>query len=215
MPLKVVWFCTSTSSPLSCNSETLDAYRFLAAIKGHRIKGEALVPVNGERRRLDNSNRDDAIDWFGENVAAYLQRQAIGPPLCLVPIPGSNITVESSTGPWTTLMTMAILTKIQGDVDTADVLRWREKRLERQPPSARELYDRIFLIEKKDWEVPVVLVGYLTAGAGVIQACAARLIESGAQVAHVIYAGRLVSQPPKKPFAIMRTDIRHYRPHSP
>lgn len=215
MPLRVVWFCTSTASPSTYHPETLHAYRFLAAIKGHRIKGEAQVPVNGDCRRLDNSNCDDAIDWFGENVAAYLQRQTIKPPLCFVPIPGPNVTVESSTGPWTHLMTMAILTKLQGAADTADVLRWKEKLPVGQSPSARELYDRILLIEKKDWRVPVVLVGYLTAGTGMIQACAARLNESGARVAHVIYAGRLVSQPPKKPFTIMRTDVRDYEPNSP
>ena len=135
--------------------------------------------------------------------------------MCFVPIPGPNVTVESSTGPWTHLMTLAILTKLQGAADTADVLLWKEKLPVGQSPSTRELHDRILLIEKRDWKVQVVLVGYLTAGTGMIQACAARLNESGARVTHVIYAGRLVSQPPKKPFTIMRTDVRDYEPSSP
>jgi hypothetical protein len=214
VPLKVVWFCTSTPSPSSQNPGELDAYRFLAAIKGQKLKGEAHVPIGDEERRLDNSNLDDAIDWFGENVAAYLERQSIVPPLCFVPLPGSNITLESSTGPWTSLMAMAILTKIQGTVDTADVLRWKHTLPEGQTPSARALYDNIALIRKRDWDMPLVLVGYLTSGAGIIQACAARLRESGAQVSHVIYAGRLVSQPPKEPFAIMQTEIADFDPSS-
>lgn len=214
MPLKVVWFCTSTPSPSSQNPPELDAHRFLAAIKGQKLKGEAQVPIAGEKRRLDNSNLDDAIDWFGENVAAYLERQSIAPPLCFVPLPGPNITLESSTGPWTSLMAMAILTKIQGTVDTADVLRWKHKLPEGQAPSARALYDNIALIQKRDWDMPLVLVGYLTSGAGIIQACAARLRESGAQVSHAIYAGRLVSKAPKEPFAIMQTEIADFDPSS-
>ena len=58
------------------------------------------------------------------------------------------------------------------------------------------------------------IVGYLTSGSGIIQACAARLRESGAEVTDVVYAGRLTPRPPKHPFAIMKAEIEEFSPNS-
>jgi hypothetical protein len=182
------------------------------ALKGKAIDGEANVPVAGEIRRLDNSNADDATDWFGDMVAAYLTGHGMQPPLCFVPIPGPNITLESSTGPWTSVLAMSIVTKIHSDVETVDVLRWKEKSEDDPSKGAAAFYDNMTLMRKVAWGAPVILVGYLVSGAGVIQAAAAHLRRSGAQVARVLYAGRIGAQPPRNPFAVMVADIADYLP---
>jgi hypothetical protein len=212
MPLNVVWFCTGASPPSSQTPGDLDVHRYLMALKGRPFEGEAYVPVAGERRRLDRSNKDDATDWFGEMVAAYLRRQAIRPPICFVPIPAPNITLESSTGPWTSILTMSIVTKLEGDVETIDVLRWKKKVEDNSPQDTAALFDNMTLIRKVDWNAPVILVGYLISGAGILQAAAAHLRESGAQVIHALYAGRIVRQPPKEPFTVMRAEIADFTP---
>jgi hypothetical protein len=219
MPLQIVWFCSAVDNPEGDRSEDLDAYRFLTSLKGRKIQGSAFVPVEGQRRQLDNSNLDDAIDWFGEMVAAYLRRHDIRPPLGLVPIPDPGITLESSTGPWTSLLCMSIATKLEGDVETFDILRWKKGSpqgglsLAKQKPS--ELYRNLSLIRKVEWTKPAILVGYLTTGAGVVQACAARLRGQGALVVQTVFAGRIVKQSSLKPFLPMKTEVADFHPTIP
>jgi len=219
MPLEVVWFCSTVNSPSGDNPGDLDAYRFLTSLKGRNIRGSASVPVEGERRQLDNSNLDDAIDWFGEIVAAYLRRRSIPPPLGLVPIPDYGITLESSTGPWTSLLCMSIAAKLEGDVETFDILRWNKTSPEgslsmaKQEPSV--LYSNLSLIGKVEWTKPAVLVGYMTTGAGVVQACAARLRSQGALVVQTVFAGRIVQQSLQNPFGPMKTEIADFHPTLP
>ena len=219
MPLQIVWFCSTANSPKGDSPEDLDAYRFLTSLKGRKIQGSAFVPVEGERRQLDNSNLDDAIDWFGEMVGAYLRRHSIRPPLGLVPIPDPGITLESSTGPWTSLLCMSIAAKLEGDVETFDLLRWKKSspqgglNMAKQEPS--KLFSNLSLIRKVEWNKPAVLVGYLTTGAGVVQACAARLRGQGALVVQTVFAGRIVKQSSQNPFGPMKTEIPDFHPTIP
>ncbi len=186
----------------------------MTSLEGRKIQGTAFVPVEGERRQLDNSNLNDAIDWFGEMVGAYLRRHGIRPPLGLVPIPDPGITLESSTGPWTSLLCMSIATKLEGDVETYDILRWKKSpsqgRLNMAKQEPAELYSNLSVIGRVEWTRPAILVGYLTTGTGVVQACAARLRGQGALVVQTVFAGRIVKQSVTNPFAPMKTEIADF-----
>jgi len=55
-------------------SEDYDSYKWVQALKGEQLNKYALVPVKGNYRRLSNQNLPDAIQWFAELVADYLQQ---------------------------------------------------------------------------------------------------------------------------------------------
>ncbi len=214
MSIKVVWFCTSSSNPNEQSSANLDALNFLRALKGERIEGEATIPIAGQNRRLSNSNLDEAIDWFGEMVASYFQRQGLGPPFYLVPIPDTNTTLESTTGPWTSVTAMSIASKFEGDVETLDVLRWKKNlsHLSAEAQDSTRLYENLALLGKIEWDKPIVLVDYLAANAARAQACEAFLRANGAPVLLCVFAGRIVSQKPEKNFAVFRAEFAGINP---
>ena len=217
MAIKVVWFCTSSSNPNQQSSANLDALNFLRALKGERIEGEATIPIAGQHRRLSNSNLDEAIDWFGEMVASYFQRQGLDPPFYLVPIPDTNTTLESTTGPWMSVTAMAIASKFEGDVEALDVLRWKKNlsHLSAETQDSTRLYENLALLRKIEWDKPVVLVDYLAANAARAQACEGFLRANGARVLLCVFAGRIVPQKPEKNFAVFRAKVTGINPVPP
>ena len=77
-------------------------------------------------------------------VASYFQRQGLDPPFYLVPIPDTKTTLESSTGPWTSVTAMAIAAKFEGDVEALDVLRWKKNlsHLSAEAQDSTPLYEK-------------------------------------------------------------------------
>jgi hypothetical protein len=213
--LKIVWFSTSVGKSANRSPDETAAYSFLAALKGGRVEGESIVPVGGKRRVLNKSNSDDAIDWFGEMAAGYLDRQSITPPLFLIPLPGPETTLESSRPPWTSLLAMAIASKVEQDVAVLDLLRWKKKPPEsglRQPMGPEQLFDNLAVTRRIEREGSAILVGYLARGAAPLQACAAALKANGTEVVLAAFAGRIVSRPPKEPFAVMKVQVPDFAP---
>jgi hypothetical protein len=106
---------------------------------------------------------------------------------------------------------MGIASHVEGDVDIVDVLRWNKNWSERDStagsPGPAELVANLTLIRKVAWDRPAVLVGYLATSAAKVQACAAALRASGARVLLALFAGRIVSQSPADPFAVMRAEV--------
>jgi hypothetical protein len=214
--MKVVWFSTASGQPSDPGSKGSSAHAFLAALKGGRVNGECLIPVGSNQRILSKSNLDDAIDWFGEMVAGYLQRQSIAPPLFLVPIPNSEITLESSRPPWTSLLAMAIASKLESDVAVLDLLRWRKRLPEPAPQTpprdVGKLYANLAVTRKIERPGSAVLVDYLAHSVSSIQVCAAALKANGLSVVLATFAGRIAELPPKDPFAVMRTEVPDFTP---
>jgi predicted amidophosphoribosyltransferase len=186
----------------------------LLALRGESIQGEATIPVCSEDRVLTNRNANDSIDWFGEMVAEYLDSCHVQPPFSLVPVPTSKSTLESSAGPWTTLLAISIASSGLDDVSVEDVLRWKQPL---DPPSQRqdtvaELYENLAVLKPLPPESPVVLVDYLFTGSATLRACAARLRQQGAQVLFALCAGRTATQSSHDPFAVVTGAVHRYQP---
>lgn len=163
-------------------------------------------------RALDNSNRNDTIDWLGEIVAEHFRQHSINPPFCLVPVPNPKATLSASSGPWTALLAFSIADHFPGDVSVMDVFRWKKEWSYTGPDAASwdgvRLYENLALTQKVEWNEPVILVDYVFASGAPLQACAATLRERGARVELAICAGRTVSESQHDPFMVVGGQLR-------
>src|SRR5262245_38499972 len=68
--------------------------KFVDALKSKTIKGSAWIPVTSDtqRRKLEQANATDAVEWFGEMAAEILAAQNLQPKPVLVPYPSSKCT---------------------------------------------------------------------------------------------------------------------------
>jgi predicted amidophosphoribosyltransferase len=182
------------------------------ALRGEQIEGESKIPVGAEERTLTQLNANDSIDWFGEMVTEYLESCRIRPPFSLVPVPTSKTTLESSAGPWTSLLAISIASNGPGDVSILDVLRWKEPL---EAPSQRgqtvsELYENLALLQPLPEGIPVILVDYLFTGSSTVRACAARLQRHGARVLLCLCAGRTATKSAHDPFTVVTGGVHRY-----
>ncbi len=180
----MVCFSTYVSDPLRQEPRHRDVRNFLLALRGERISAESMIPVGGEERALSTTNANDSIDWFGEMVARYVIDNDLPRRVALVPVPTSRTTLESSAGPWTSLLAISIASNGLEESDIVDALRWRKPL---PPPghrssTAAELFENLAVTRKLDPGVPVVLVDYLYTSSATLRACAGRLREQGIQV---------------------------------
>ena len=206
IPLKVYCFCTYLTNigGGEWRSQDWNAHDFIHALKGRQFNGYAQIPVSGRRRKLDNTNLDEAIDWFGVMVADYLEKEGIRNPSQLVPVPNSD-SVANAGPPRTACLARAIGKRLTNANQIADVLRF-----ERKMPSAsqrggtrdpEELYKRLVITNDVS-RSPYVLVDDVLASGGHLKACAARLRRAGAKVSMAFCAGRASDEQPDDPFAV-------------
>lgn len=218
MSLKVIWFSRSVGKPADRSPSEFAAYHFLLSLAGGKVSGETLVPVGSDERRLIQSNVDDALDCYGEMVADYFRQKSIVAPLLLVPIPNPEITLASTRPPRSSLLAMAIASKVEGDVDVADILRWKRKLPEsasaRGPGDPAKLYANLVVTRKIERVRPTILVGYLARSTAQLQACAAAVEACGPEVKVAVFAGRVVPRPSREPFAVMGTEVPNFNPAS-
>lgn len=185
MSLRVYCFCTYlTDIGGGWHGRDYDAHDFIHALKGRQLNGYAQIPVSGKSKRLDNTNLDKAIDWFGVMVADYLEEEGIRNPPSLVPVPNSDSVVNAGS-PRTARLARAIAKRLTRTSQVADVLRF-----ERKMPSANqqggtrdpeELYKRL-VVTGDISRSPYVLVDDVLTSGGHLKACAARLRRAGAKV---------------------------------
>jgi hypothetical protein len=212
--LRVVCFSTYVSDRSRRTAKHVDARNFLLALRGERIEGVSRIPVGFGERSLSSVNANDSIDWFGEMVAHYLAENGIAAPLALVPVPTSKATLDSSAGPWTSLLAISIASNGLEEADIMDALRWRRAV---PPPSQRsmtaaELFENLAVTRRLDPEIPIVLVDYLYTSSSTLRACAARLEEQGARVLLALCAGRTTDQTEHGPFTVVVGDISVFEP---
>jgi hypothetical protein len=213
-PLQVVCFSTYVSDPTRQEPRHRDVRNFLLALRGERIECESRVPVSGEERSLTGANANDSIDWFGEMVAGYITANGFPRRVALVPVPTSRTTLESSAGPWTSLLAISIASNGVEDADIVDALRWKKPL---PPPGQRsstaaELFENLALTRKLDPSLPVVLVDYLYTSSATLRACAGRLREQGVEVPLAVCAGRTTDQGTHGAFAAVVGEISAFEP---
>ena len=215
MPLRVMCFCTEATEAFGPSSRQRDAAAFLRALKGEELACRARVPVLGQERELDQSNRNDTIDWFGEMVTEQFRRHSIAPPFTLVPVPGRKITLDSSAGPWTALLAISIVPHFSNGVEVRDVLRWREEWPPESDPlqskDPGELYQNLSLIGEQTWEEPVILVDYVLTTGALLRACASVLRADGARVVLALCAGRRVRSSTLDAFRVVGGELPGFR----
>jgi hypothetical protein len=213
-PLRVVCFSTYLSDPSRQTPQHRDVRNFLLALRGERIEAVSTVPVLSTERELTGANANDSIDWFGEMVVHFLRQNQIHLPFCLMPVPTSKATLDSSAGPWTSLLAISIVSNGFEEAEVLDALRWKKPL---PPPSQRstsaaELYENLAVTKKLDPNVPVLLVDYLYAGSATLRACAARLADQGIGVPLALCAGRTADQADHGAFAVVTGDIAAFEP---
>jgi len=213
-PLHVVCFSTYVSEPTQQTSRHHDVRNFLLALRGEQIQGDSMIPVGGGERALTKMNANDSIDWFGEMVTQYLETCHVQPPFTLVPVPTSKTTLDSSAGPWTSLLAISIASSGLDAVSVLDVLRWKQPL---EPPSQRaqtvsELYENLAILDTLPEGKPIILVDYLFTGSATLRACAARLERHGAKVLLCVCAGRTATKAGHDPFTAVTGGLHPYHP---
>lgn len=213
-PLHVVCFSTYVSDPVRQEPRHRDARNFLLALRGERIEGESTIPVGNDDRQLSSTNANDSIDWFGEMVARYMTDNGLPRRVALIPVPTSRTTLESSAGPWTSLLAISIASNGLEEADIVDALRWRSPL---PPPghrssTAAELFENLAVTRKLDPGVPVVLVDYLYTSSATLRACAGRLREQGVSVPLAVCAGRTTDQAVHGAFTVVVGEISVFEP---
>src|SRR2546421_10384371 len=104
MALRVVSFATYlVSVDVAWRDGDYNALKFVQAIKGLPVNMYARVPVCGLIYRLDQSNADQAIEWFGQWGAEYMLAQNLGHPITFVPVPNSSSAITNDVLPRTRL----------------------------------------------------------------------------------------------------------------
>ena len=212
--LHVVCFSTFVSEPTQRRAEHADVRNFLLALRGEKFDGEATVPVGSEERQLNRRNANDSIDWFGEMVSDYFDTHRVPTDVALVPVPTSRATLESSSGPWTSLLAISIASNGVDQASVVDVLRWKRPL---EPPQQRsqsvaELYENLAILQPLAPGTAVVLVDYLFTSSATLKACAARLQEVGADVVLGICAGRTATKSDLDPFTVVTGALHGFAP---
>src|SRR2546430_1489141 len=94
MAIAVTCFCAYlTDITFPWRGEDHNSHKFIQAVKEEPLNQYARVPVCGVRRKLQNSNRDSAFEWFGDIAAEYIAKKHKKRPLALAPIPSSGCVV--------------------------------------------------------------------------------------------------------------------------
>lgn len=213
-PLRVVCFSTYVADRSLQTERHRAARSFLLALRGERVDEVSRVPVGGEERELTAANANDSIDWFGEMVARYLASNLVEPTLLLVPVPTSSSTLDSSAGPWTSLLAISVASNGTEQADVVDALRWKRAVA---PPSKRtataaELYENLAVTRRLDPDVPIVLVDYLFTAPATLQACARRLGDQGVRVHLAVCAGRAAARADHDAFTITTGTLQELEP---
>lgn len=201
-----------------------DAHDFIHAIKGRPINGFANIPVRGLVRRLDDTNLDHAIVWFGQMIADVARCYDLVTALALVPVPNSRSAVGGAEVPRTVALARALAWELNrlvpADAVVVDVLRWSETLVPAHtgsgPRDPRYLFDRcrvtgdLTALRRRR----IVLVDDVVTSGGHLQACAARLSRSGRRVELGIVAGRAGHLQVGEPFSVQVEEIADFVPAS-
>jgi hypothetical protein len=223
--LAVVSFASYlTTNIQEWRSDDHNASKFIKAIKGDKLNKYAYVPVLPDQpsRYLDNTNREDAVAWFGEMACDYLLKFHLNPEasVSLVPIPSTEAVVETTFERFPALrLARALADELRAaklDAEVADVLRWTEEMPKtRSGGGTRDpavLFPRLTLIGKVESSTQYILVDDVCTSGGHLRAAAARLRGAGASALLAVCAGRTSQVAVDEPFKPSLEELDDYDP---
>jgi predicted amidophosphoribosyltransferase len=224
VPLPVISSCTYLTSVdrISWRPCDYDVHDFVHAIKDKPINGFAQIPVRGIVHRLDDTNRDRALVWFGQMIADAAPQHGLGGSIALVPVPNSWCASGGTEVPRTLALAHALAvelnTLVPATAVVVDVLRWSEALVAAHAGggtrNAQYLFDRCRVMGDQT-AAPgrrIVLVDDVVASGGHLRACAARLLVSGCRVDLVVVAGRADQSQVGEPFSVRVDEIADFAP---
>jgi hypothetical protein len=215
MPLKVASFSTYLSMPgAEWRQDDYAAYKFVRAVKGRTINRYARVPVNGQRRLLEQANANDAVDWFAEMVAAKIKRR--DSPLILVPVPNSSCVAEKPELIPRTLALAEALARRWANTSVLDCLRWEADlgsassgHGTRDPQT---LYEN-FVVTAEIPEATFALVDDVKTTGAHLQAARTVLLRHGATCEWALCAARTVQDQSQDPFSFLAEKLPDWEPN--
>lgn len=204
MPLRAVC-CFSHLTDIDANWQDphFCVKKFVDALKGRQINKHAFIPVgSGPKRRLEQSNAANAIDWFGEMAAEVLENEGIGDRPILMPIPSSKCDLKVKVSK-TRRLAEAVCARF--DADVLDVLRFdkpqRSANGEGGTRDAEELYGHLRLLGPLTKQRPYVLIDDVVTSGGHLRAAKSFLRSRGVNVVLAIGGVSADREPSGNPFA--------------
>ena len=91
MALRVVSCCAYLTEIASVvwRARDHDAHDFVKAVKGLPINGFAQIPCRRQAHRIDDGNRDLALELFGRMMSDVAREHGLSSPAVIVPVPNS------------------------------------------------------------------------------------------------------------------------------
>ena len=201
----------------SWNGVDQDVYatsKFIKAIKGRPVNQYAYIPVKAGQppRKLEESNRDDALKWAGAMLAEQLGNLFSSGRACvLVPVPGSHCVSATQVKDCRHYQIAESFASRFDNVTVEARLWWKRKMVKAAEGGLRNgdalLRHLSATADPGDGALLVVFDDVLTSG-GHIQAAHAALLASGGKVVdHAICVGRSTVDPDEKKFGYVAKSI--------
>src|ERR1019366_2850820 len=214
MPLTVVSFATYlVDINVSWRHDDYNALKFVKAIKGDPVNLFAYVPVCDVIHRLEQSNAEEAIDWFGELVAMYINSQNLGRPLTFVPVPNSGCAATNEEVPRTLLLAQAAANRLE-DTDVWDGLRWKSVMVPSSQGGTRDpqdLYNNLSVTKQVPTTTVVLVDDVRTTGSHFVAALA-KIAGKGVHCSLAVCAARRVDYQEDLPFSVREEQFPQFVP---
>lgn len=204
MPLSVLSRAQYLTAPVpNMRGPDYDAIVLVKAVKGLPFGNYAQVQIGGQWARIDEANKDRALDWFAEWAAPHVNSIDDGPKV-LIPVPSSKTTPTTPADFRTAVIAGKIAAMCPKTV-VAPVLRFRaarpNSREEGGSRSAQVIHSELVL----SGTLPpgrIILVDDVMTGGGHLKASAWVIEDQKRAVEHALACGRTLDTQQADPFSL-------------